>query len=111
MLTGKKVFITGGAGFIGSTLAERLISNNSITIFDNFRRNSLKDKKISTDKMLSIVEGDVLDQDSLFRAMQGADVVIHCAAIAGIDTVILSPVTTMRVNMVGSANVLEAASR
>ena len=111
MLTGKKVFITGGAGFIGSTLAERLIPNNSITIFDNFRRNSLKDKKISADKMLSIVEGDVLDQDSLFRAMQGADVVIHCAAIAGIDTVILSPVTTMRVNMVGSANVLEAASR
>jgi UDP-glucose 4-epimerase len=43
--------------------------------------------------------------------MKGADIVVHCAAIAGIDTVIKSPVTTMRVNMVGSANVLEAASR
>ncbi len=40
----------------------------------------------------------------------GADVVVHCAAIAGIDTVIKSPVTTMRVNIIGSANVLEAAS-
>ena len=40
----------------------------------------------------------------------GADIIVHCAAIAGIDTVIKSPVTTMRVNMVGSANVLEAAS-
>src|ERR1044071_6090553 len=43
--------------------------------------------------------------------MAGADVVVHCAAIAGIDTVIQSPVTTMRVNMIGSANVLEAASK
>jgi len=43
--------------------------------------------------------------------MRGADIIVHCAAIAGIDTVIKSPVTTMRVNMVGSANVLEAASR
>ena len=43
--------------------------------------------------------------------MRGADIVVHCAAIAGIDTVIKSPVTTMRVNMVGSANVLEAAAR
>jgi UDP-glucose 4-epimerase len=43
--------------------------------------------------------------------MQGADMVVHCAAIAGIDTVIKSPTLTMRVNMVGSANVLEAASR
>jgi UDP-glucose 4-epimerase len=42
--------------------------------------------------------------------MQGADVVVHCAAIAGIDTVIKSPVSTMRVNMIGSANVLEAAA-
>jgi len=53
----------------------------------------------------------VLDFEALSKAMAGADIVVHCAAIAGIDTVIISPVTTMRVNMVGSANVLEAASR
>ncbi|MCI0413163.1 NAD-dependent epimerase/dehydratase family protein [bacterium] len=111
MLTGKNIFITGGAGFIGSTLAEKLLPDNSVTIFDNFRRNSLKDKEIADSSRLTVVQGDVLDQDSLMQAISGADVVIHCAAIAGIDTVILSPVTTMRVNMVGSANVLEAASR
>jgi UDP-glucose 4-epimerase len=48
--------------------------------------------------------------EHLRQAMQKADIIVHCAAIAGIDTVIKSPVTTMRVNMIGSANVLEAAS-
>ena len=58
-----------------------------------------------------MIEGDVLDLDRLAQSMRGADIIVHCAAIAGVDTVIKSPVTTMRVNMVGSANVLEAAAR
>ena len=111
MIKGKKIFITGGAGFIGSTLAERLIQDNSITVYDNFKRNALKDKKIATHANLKVIEGDILQADDLYSAMNGSEIVVHCAAIAGIDTVILSPVTTMRVNMVGSANVLEAASR
>ena len=51
-----------------------------------------------------------MDFAHLSQTMQGTDIVVHCAAIAGIDTVIKSPVTTMRVNMIGSANVLEAAA-
>jgi len=111
MISEKKIFITGGAGFIGSTLAARLIENNEIVIYDNLTRNAIKDCPVRNHPRLKIIEGDVLDLDSLSRSMKGADIVIHCAAIAGIDTVILKPVTTMRVNMVGSANVLEAASR
>jgi UDP-glucose 4-epimerase len=57
-----------------------------------------------------IVRGDILDAAALAEAMHGHTHVVHCAAIAGIDTVIRSPVTTMRVNMIGSANVLEAAA-
>ncbi len=110
-IQGKKLFITGGAGFIGSTLAGRLVESNRIVVFDNLSRDSLRDKPFRGHPNLTLIEGDVLDFDALSRAMQGADYVIHCAAIAGIDTVIKSPVTTMRVNMVGSANVLEAASR
>lgn len=109
-LEGKKIFITGGAGFIGSTLTGKLIEKNSITIFDNFTRDSLSDKSFHDHPNLTIVKGDVLDYDGVARAMQGVDIIIHCAAIAGIDTVIIKPVNTMRVNMVGSANVLEAAS-
>ncbi len=109
-MQGKKIFITGGAGFIGSTLAGRLVEHNEITIFDNLRRDSLKDRSFCDHPNLTLIQGDVLDIVGLRKAMAGADFVVHCAAVAGIDTVIKSPVTTMRVNMVGSANVLEAAS-
>lgn len=111
MIEGKTVFITGGAGFIGSTLAGRLVERNTVVIYDNLSRNSLKQKPFREHPNIRLIEGDVLDFDRLQRAMQGADIIVHCAAVAGIDTVIKSPVTTMRVNMVGSANVLEAACR
>lgn len=111
MIEGKTIFITGGAGFIGSALAGRLVERNRLVVYDNLTRNSLKDKAIKDHSNLTLVEGDVLNFDRLTDAMQGADIIVHCAAIAGIDTVIKSPVTTMRVNMVGSANVLQAAAQ
>lgn len=111
MIEGKTIFITGGAGFIGSTLAARLADRNKIVLFDNLARNALKDSAVRDHPNVRLVVGDILDPAALQAAMQGADVVVHCAAIAGIDTVIKKPVTTMRVNMVGSANVLEAAAR
>jgi UDP-glucose 4-epimerase len=109
--TNKTIFITGGAGFIGSTLIGRLIQHNRIIAYDNLTRNSLKDRSFKDHPNLTLVQGNVLDFEYLSESMQGADIIVHCAAIAGIDTVIRSPVTTMRVNMVGSANVLEAASQ
>ena len=105
----RRIFITGGAGFIGSTLIGRLIDRNPITVYDDFRRDSLSGKPYAGHPNLHIVKGDVLDPAGLARAMAGAQIVIHCAAIAGIDTVIKRPTETMRVNMVGTANVLEAA--
>jgi UDP-glucose 4-epimerase len=105
----KNVFITGGAGFIGSTLVERLIDDNNITIYDDFRRDSLSSKPYCSHPNLRVVKGDVLDFPTLREAMAGAHYVIHCAAIAGIDTVIKRPTETMRVNMIGTANALEAA--
>jgi UDP-glucose 4-epimerase len=111
VLNDKKIFITGGAGFIGSALIGRLVENNQVVVYDNLTRNSLTNKPYKDHANLRFVQGDVLDIDKLAQAMTGADIVVHCAAIAGIDTVIKSPISTMRVNMVGSANVLEAASR
>jgi len=111
MISGRRIFITGGAGFIGSTLAGRLIEQNDVVIYDNFRRDSLQTKGFGDHPNLTVIKGDILDADAVQLAMAGADIVVHCAAIAGIDTVVQSPVTTMRVNMVGSANVLEAASK
>jgi UDP-glucose 4-epimerase len=110
MMKGKTIFITGGAGFIGSTLIGRLVEHNRIVAYDNLSRNALKAQDFRDHANLELIEGDVLDFEALSKAMRGADIVVHCAAIAGIDTVIKSPVTTMRVNMQGSANVLEAAA-
>jgi UDP-glucose 4-epimerase len=109
MIENKNIFITGGAGFIGSTLIGRLIDNNRITVYDNFRRNALKSKSYFNHQNLTIISGDILDFKLLQKSMEGAQIVSHCAAIAGIDTVIVKPTETMRVNMVGTANVLEAA--
>lgn len=108
-IVNKTIFITGGTGFIGSTLAGQLCENNHIVLYDNLTRNSLKNREFKDHSNITLIQGDVLDYDHLATSMKGADIIVHCAAIAGIDTVIKSPTTTMRVNMIGSANVLEAA--
>ena len=108
-LRNKRVFITGGAGFIGSTLIGRLIEDNDIVVYDDLRRNALAGKPYANHPRLSLIQGDVLNATALANAMEGAQIVVHCAAIAGIDTVIQRPTETMRVNMLGTANVLEAA--
>jgi UDP-glucose 4-epimerase len=111
LLEKKSILITGGAGFIGSTLVGRLIEKNRVTVYDNLSRDSLKQRLFKDHPNLTIIKGDVLDFNSLSQTMQGADVIVHLAAIAGIDTVVKNPVATMRVNLLGTANVLEAASR
>jgi UDP-glucose 4-epimerase len=111
MIENKRIFITGGAGFIASTLISRLVERNEIVIYDNFRRDTLSGTKYINHKDIRIIRGDVLDYEKLVESMKGANIIVHAAAIAGIDTVIKSPTETMRVNMIGTANVLEAAKR
>jgi UDP-glucose 4-epimerase len=109
MLEGKKIFITGGAGFIANTLIQRLVGRNEIVVYDNFARDTLSSSALAGHPSIRVIQGDVLDYSLLLESMLGSDIVVHAAAIAGIDTVILSPTRTMRVNMIGTANVLEAA--
>jgi UDP-glucose 4-epimerase len=109
MIRNKKIFITGGAGFIANALIGILIENNKITAFDNFHRDTLTNSPFSNHPNLTIIKGDVMDKEALIKAMGGAEIVVHAAGIAGIDTVIIDPVRTMSVNMIGTANALEAA--
>lgn len=110
MIQEKNIFVTGGAGFIGSTLIERLIADNRVTAYDNLARNTLQSRPdLASHANFRLIEGDVLDLPRLTEAMAGHDTVVHAAGIAGIETVIKSPVRTMRVNMMGTANALEAA--
>lgn len=109
MIYNKTIFITGGAGFIANTLIKHYIDKNKIIVYDNFHRDTLTTSEVSKHHNLSIVKGDVLDMELLKTSMKGADIVIHAAGIAGIDTVLKSPTRTMQVNMIGTANALEAA--
>ncbi len=108
MLEGKRVLITGGAGFIGTTLGSRLVDANDVVAFDNLHRNALDGTPLAGHPRFRLVTGDVLDGDALREAAAGATHIVHCAAIAGVDTVRASPVRTMRVNTIGTYNVLEA---
>lgn len=109
MIKNKRIFLTGGAGFIGTALITRLIEANEIVVYDTLQRNALKETNLLNHPNLTLVQGDVLDGEKLKEAIDGSNIVIHLAAIAGIDTVIKSPTTTMKVNMIGTYNVLEAA--
>ncbi|HEX7831090.1 MAG TPA: NAD-dependent epimerase/dehydratase family protein [Thermoanaerobaculia bacterium] len=113
MLTGKTIFLTGGAGFIGATLTGRLHEENRIVIFDNLSRDSLSSRPYAKHPNVTIVKGDVTNADELSKAVAEANpnIIVHLAAIAGVDTVVKSPTHTMRVNMVGTINALDAASR
>lgn len=109
MIKDKNIFITGGAGFIANALIKNLVEHNKITVYDNFHRDTLSTSSIATHPNLKIIKGDVLNQELLTESMRGANIVVHAAGIAGIDTVIKNPVHTMRVNMMGTACALEAA--
>jgi UDP-glucose 4-epimerase len=109
VLEGKRILITGGAGFIGTTLGRRLVGANAIVAFDNLHRNTLEGTDLAGHPNFSFVEGDVLDAEALKEAARGVTHIVHAAAIAGVDTVRASPVRTMRVNTIGTYNALEAA--
>ena len=108
-LAEKRIFMTGGAGFIGTRLARRLVDENEILVLDNLHRDSLTGSELAEHPNLTFVRGDVLDAERVRALAAGVTHIVHLAAIAGVDTVLESPVRTMRVNLIGTYNVLEAA--
>jgi nucleoside-diphosphate-sugar epimerase len=108
-VTGKRIFITGGGGFIGTTLCERLMADNEIVIFDNGYRDAVRYTKLADAKNVTFIRGDVLDYQSVLNGMAGCQVVIHLAAIAGVPDVFRHPVMTMKVPLLGTYHALEAS--
>ena len=108
-LNSKRIFITGGAGFIGTTLARELVDANFVVALDNMHRDALTGTELAEHPNFEFHQADVLDGEAMTELASGATHVVHCAAIAGVDTVLESPVRTMRVNVIGTYNVLEAA--
>src|SRR5918911_2551586 len=108
-LQGKRVFVTGGAGFIATTLARTLVEDNEVVALDNLHRDALSATDLGDHRNFSFHQADVLDADAVRELARGATHIVHCAAIAGVETVLESAVRTMRVNVIGTYNVLEAA--
>jgi len=108
LIQDKQILITGGGGFIGSYLCERLAPHNRIVIYDNGHRNALHYTQLLEMPNVKLIKGDILDEVQLRQAVDGCQIVIHLAAIAGIDTVIKKPIVTMNVNLIGTKNILDA---
>ena len=108
-ISGKRVLITGGAGFIGTHLCRALCDHNEVVVLDNLRRDALSQSGLDKHDNVRLEVGDVMDYRKVQQVLRGCSHVIHLASIAGVDTVMRHPVTTMRTNMLGTTNVLEAA--
>lgn len=109
-LKDKRIFITGGAGFIGKHLVKKLIDHNEVTVYDNFCRGNLGKNDFGHSANLKIIKGNILDCDLLKKSIADHDVIFHLSAICGINSVTEKPVNTIEVNFLGTYNVLNAAN-
>ncbi|TGV03958.1 SDR family oxidoreductase [Flavivirga rizhaonensis] len=110
-LKGRKILITGGAGFIGSNLCEILLENNIETIcLDNFSTGKRTNIEPFLDNdNFKLIEGDIRNLEDCHNACNGADFVLHQAALGSVPRSINDPITTNDVNVSGFLNMLVAA--
>ncbi len=105
------VLVTGGAGFIGSNLVDRLLSqNNKVVCLDNFStgfESNLTQAK--NNKNFTLIKGDIRDIKTCHLACENVDVVLHQAALGSVPRSIVDPITTNEVNITGFVNILIAA--
>jgi UDP-glucose 4-epimerase len=105
-----KAFVTGGAGFIGSTLVDRLLARgDEVVAYDNLvtgRKEFLRDA--SSNPRFKLIEGDILDRESMSAAMRGADFVFHLAANADVRFGTDHPEKDLQQNTIATFRVLEA---
>jgi len=113
-----RVLITGAAGFIGSSVAERLVGRGDDVVgldnFDPFYDRRLKERNLAALRgapAFRLVEGELLDAGLLERLLAGVDAVVHLAALAGVRPSLAEPARYMRVNVEGTTTLLEACRR
>ena len=100
--------VTGGAGFIGSHITDRLLADgHRVRILDNFSTG--KQENIPDSADVEVIAGDVGDYDTVQHAMAQVDIVFHEAAIASVPETVGNPLASERVNYRGTLNILEAA--
>jgi len=107
----KTILITGGAGFIGSHLAQKYIDEvKTVKVLDDFSSGSVNNiRGLLNYRNMKLLRGDIRDKELVNRAIEGVDIVIHLAAQVHVDKSIISPSSTFEVNTLGTLNVLDAA--
>ena len=104
-----KVFITGGAGFIGSHLCDALVAEGEeVTILDNLSTGSKKNIAQLEGK-IKVFQGDIRDQKLVESLVENCDLVLHMAAVLGVDNILENPIESISTNFHGSEVVLNAA--
>jgi UDP-glucose 4-epimerase len=108
-----RVLVTGGAGFIGSHLVDRLLlDGHSVSAIDNFSTGqSLNLDRHDKNPNFSFINGSILDQDLLRKCADGVDYIFHLAAAVGVFTIVNHPLSSLLTNIRGTENVLEIASK
>ncbi len=108
--TGKKVLVTGGAGFIGSNLCEVLLEKkNTVTCLDNFATGKRKNlSELLKNPNFTFIEGDIRNLEDCAKATTGVDYVLHQAALGSVPRSIKDPITSNDVNVGGFLNMLVA---
>ena len=108
-----RILVTGGAGFIGSHLCERLISEgHTVTVIDNFSTGRTQNlAEIEGDEGLTIIEGSILDTQLLGSLINVSDYIFHLAAAVGVFNIVNNPLASLLTNIRGTENVLEAAHK
>jgi UDP-glucose 4-epimerase len=105
-----RVLVTGGAGFIGSHLADALIARgDQVVALDNFSTGSTANIKHIT-KNFEIIDGDIRNVDQINDSIKDVDLVFHMAAALGVNTILESPLESISTNITGSEAVLNAAA-
>ena len=106
-----RVLITGGAGFIGSHLADHYVAKGDhVTILDNFSTGS-KENIAHLAGKITTTDGDIRNVDLVEKLTKDADLVLHMAAALGVNTILESPLESMSTNITGSEVVLNAAAK
>lgn len=111
-LSGKNFLVTGGAGFIGSHIAEYLLKNGAgkVRVFDNMSNGFISNLNlINNYPGYEFIEGDIRDKDACMRACTGIDYVSHQAALGSVPRSIKDPFYTNDVNVSGFVNILKSA--
>ncbi len=109
MIKGKNILLTGGGGFIGVALAERLSKHNRVVLFDNdFENNAFFFSQLKSNGHIQRIQGDILDTEKIARVTEESQIVVHMAAKVGVQEVINDSLDTLEVNYRGTSNVLKS---